>query len=87
MYNWSIDEEKFKKEDPQGYKIWRLEQMINYGSPDEKISERLVRKYWKKIKNKIDPYKRRLIEYLLWKKNYSLPNNLTFWNLPLKRKK
>lgn len=22
MYNWSIDEEKFKKEDPERYKIW-----------------------------------------------------------------
>ena len=87
MYNWSVDEKKFKKEDPEGYKIWKLEQMINYGEPAEKISKRLVKKYWKKIKDRIDPYKKRLIEYLLWGKIYSLPNNLTFWNLPLKKKR
>jgi hypothetical protein len=87
MYNWSVDEKKFKKENPEGYKIWKLEQMINYGAPGEKISDKLVRKYWEKIKDRIDPYKRRLIEYLLWGKIYSLPNNLTFWNLPLKRRR
>ncbi|MDI6591948.1 MAG: hypothetical protein QME61_03385 [Patescibacteria group bacterium] len=87
MYNWSVNEKKFKKEDPEGYKIWKLEQMINYGEPGKKISEKLVRKYWKRIKDRIDPYKKRLIEYLLWGKIYSLPNNLTFWNLPLKKRK
>ena len=25
MYNWSVDEAQFKKADPQGYKLWRLE--------------------------------------------------------------
>jgi len=30
-YNWSVDEKKFKKEDPKAYKIWRIQQMINYG--------------------------------------------------------
>ena len=29
MYNWSVDEKKFKKEDPEGYKIWKLEQGKN----------------------------------------------------------
>jgi hypothetical protein len=87
MYNWSVDEKKFKKEDPEGYKLWKLEQMINYGEPGEKISQKLIRKYWKKIKERIDPYKKRLIDYLLWGKIYSLPNNLTFWNLPLKKRR
>jgi hypothetical protein len=85
MYNWSIDEEKFKREDPEGYKIWRLEQMINYGLDGEKIKEKEVKKYWQKIKERLDPYKRRLIEFLLWQKLYSLPNNLNFWNLPSKK--
>ena len=35
MYNWSVDEKNFKKEDPQGYKIWKLEQLINYGLGEE----------------------------------------------------
>lgn len=68
MYNWSVDEEKFKKEDPEGYKIWELEQMINYGEPGEKLSEKLTRKYWKEIKNDLDPLYREFLEFLLWPK-------------------
>jgi hypothetical protein len=49
-YNWSVDEKKFKKEDPEAYKIWQLQQMINYGLAGEKLDEKEVRKYWKKIK-------------------------------------
>ena len=66
MYNWSVDEEKFKKENPEGYKIWKLEQMINYGLAGEKLDERLVRKYWQKIKNNLDPHYREFLEFLLW---------------------
>ena len=80
MYNWSVDEEQFKKEDPEGYKIWQLEQMINFGEPGEKLDEKMVRRYWPKIKNNLDPYKKRYLELLLWKKLSSLPDNLTFWN-------
>jgi hypothetical protein len=67
-YNWSVDEKKFKKEDPKAYKIWRIQQMINYGLAGEKLDEKEVRKYWKKIKDKIDPQYRRYLEILLWKK-------------------
>lgn len=69
MYNWSIDEEKFKKEDPERYQIWRLEQMINYGTAGEKLDGRLLIKYWDKIKDRIDPNYRRYLEFLLWPKN------------------
>ena len=68
MYNWSIDEKKFQKEDPEGYKIWKLEQMINYGEPGEKINEKLIRRHWRKIKNNIDPFYREFLEFLLWPK-------------------
>ncbi len=68
MYNWSVDEKKFKKEDPEGYKIWRLEQMINYGTAGEKLNEKMVRKYWKKIKDRLDPHYRKYLEFLLWPK-------------------
>ncbi|MEO0228343.1 MAG: hypothetical protein ABIL70_09890 [candidate division WOR-3 bacterium] len=66
MYNWSVDEKKFKKEDPEGYKIWRLIQLINYGTAGEKIEEKEVRKYWSKIKDRIDPLYREFLELLLW---------------------
>lgn len=64
MYNWSIDAKKFKKEDPEGYKIWKVEQMINYGLNGEKIDEGLVRKYWKKLF--MDTITKDYLEFLLW---------------------
>ena len=66
MYNWSVDEKQFKKADPKGYKIWRLEQMINYGSAGDKVSEREVRKLWPRLKERIDPAYRAYLEFLLW---------------------
>ena len=64
MYNWSIDEEKFKKEDPEGYKIWRLEQMINYGLGEEKLDAEELTKYLNKLD--IDEHVRKYLEFLLW---------------------
>ena len=87
MFNWNVDEERFKKEDPKGYRLWRLKQLINYGFEKGEIDVKELKKSWPKIKNNIDPYKRRLTEYLLWNKLYSLPTNLNFWNSPEKTKK
>lgn len=64
MYNWSVDEKQFKKADPEGYQIWRLEQMINWGLGGEKLNERLVRKYWNKLY--LDEPTRRYLKFLLW---------------------
>ncbi len=64
MYNWSVDEEKFKKEDPDAYRVWRMVQLINYGLGGEKLDERLVRKYWKKLF--MDPPTKKYLEFLLW---------------------
>jgi len=80
--NWSTDEKKFKKENPKEYRLWRLTQLINYGLDGEKLDRKEVTKVWPKIKDRLDPYKKRAIEYLIWGKQYSLPNNLSFWNLP-----
>lgn len=87
MYNWSVDEKKFKKENPEGYKLWRLEQLINYGLDGEKLEKKEVKAAWPKIKDQLDPYKRRYLEYIIWGKQYSLPNNLTFWTLSRKSHK
>ena len=81
MWNWSVDEKAFKKRDPEGYRLWRLTQLINYGLDEgEKLNEQEVKSSWPQIKDRLDPYKARALEYLLWEKRYSLPNNLTFWN-------
>ncbi len=82
MLNWSTDEEELKRQSPEGHRVWRIAQLINYGLDDEKLDSREVKAVWPKIKDKLDPYKARALEYLLWGKLYSLPNNLTFWNLP-----
>ncbi len=66
MYNWSVDEKKFKKEDAEGYKIWRLEQMINYGLGGEKLDKKLVKKYWNKLF--MDEPTKKYLEFLLWPK-------------------
>jgi len=81
MINWSTDEVKFKKENPKEYHLWRLVQLINYGLDGEKLNKKEVKAAWPKIKDRLDPYAARAIEYLLWGNLYSLPNNLTFWNL------
>jgi len=87
MYNWSVNEEKFKKEDPEGYRLWRLTQLINYGLDGEKLNREDVKRAWPKIAENLDPYKKRAMEYLLWGKLYLLPNNLSFWNLSPKKSK
>lgn len=66
MYNWSVDEKAFKKADPKGYQIWRIEQMINWGLGNGKLDEKFVRKHWNKFF--MDPPTRRYLEFLLWPK-------------------
>lgn len=62
MYNWSIDEKELKK-DPERYKIWRLEQLANFGLNGEKIKLEDLKKYWDKIK--IDPARRKFLSAIL----------------------
>lgn len=64
MYNWSVDEKKFKKANPKAYQLWRLEQMINYGLQGERLNSRLLRKNWDKIF--MDPVKKQYLKFLLW---------------------
>jgi len=81
MYNWShIDEEKMKKEDPEKYRTWRILAIIESDFIDEKLDKEEVKEAWPKIKDQVDPWTRRALEYLLWGNLYSLPNNLTWWN-------
>ncbi|OGD65907.1 hypothetical protein A3F08_00510 [Candidatus Berkelbacteria bacterium RIFCSPHIGHO2_12_FULL_36_9] len=48
---------------------WMLERSINFGLEDnERISEKVLRRNWDKIK--IDPAKRKFLEFLLWPKKY-----------------
>jgi len=62
MYNWSVDEDKLKA-NPAAYRLWRLEQMINFGLGDERLRRSDLLKYWPKLK--IDPARQKFLRLLL----------------------
>lgn len=63
MYNWSVDVKKMKEKEPEKYKIWRLEQLINYGLGGEKLNKKELKKYWPKLN--LDPSKKAFLEMFL----------------------
>lgn len=84
MYNWSTDEEKFKKKYPKEYKLWRLTQLINYGLDGEKLNRKEVKTAWPKIKDQLDPDFAKTVEFYLWGKPWRpepglLPDRSNFW--------
>ncbi len=62
MYNWSVDRNHLSKYKTQ-YKIWRLEQMINFGLGEERLNRQDLKKYFNKLD--IDPLKRKYLKFLL----------------------
>lgn len=69
MHNWSVDEKAFKKADPEGYKVWRIQQLINYGLDGERLDKKEVRHYWDRLY--LDPMTKGYLEFLLWPKKKS----------------
>lgn len=63
MYNWSTDI-KFLSKYPEKYKIWRLEQLINFGLGSQKIKRSDLKKYLDKIS--IDVQKKNYLKYILF---------------------
>lgn len=63
MRNWSTDTDELKK-DAKQYAVWRLEQLINFGTDGEKISEEELRANWELLS--LDPAKKRFLSFLLW---------------------
>jgi hypothetical protein len=68
MHNWSTDTTQLKKS-PEKYKIWKLEQLVNFGLNKEKISKENLKKYWNKLT--IDPAKKKFLHLILWPKKQS----------------
>lgn len=62
MYNWTIDENKLKK-NKEKYAIWRLEQIVNFGLNGEKIQSEELKKHWDKLQ--LDPARKRFLQLLL----------------------
>ena len=66
MKNWSIDEKKLSKS-PLKYKIWKIQQQINYGLDEgEKINRKDLIKYWLKISPQLDTQRLEFVKFLLW---------------------
>lgn len=63
MYNWSTDLSQLKK-NKREYKIWKLEQLVNFGLNKEKISKVDIKKYWHKIE--IDPARKKFLRLIVW---------------------
>lgn len=67
MYNWSVDENYLKKF-PKKYRLWRLEQMLSYGLDGKRIKRRELLDNWDYLKDRLDPQRRKFVEFLLWDK-------------------
>ncbi len=63
MYNWSVDTQKLQK-NPQEYERFTLEQQINFGLNDTKLSRESLMKHWDQLD--IDPQKRVFLKKLVW---------------------
>ncbi len=68
MHNWSTDTTQLKK-NPEKYKIWKLEQQVNFGLDNEKISKKDLKKHWNNIN--IDPARKKFLHLILWSKKRS----------------
>jgi hypothetical protein len=84
MINWNTDEKKFKKLHPRQYNLWRLVQLINFGLDGEKLDEKEVRDAWTKIKDRLNPDKKKVLEFFLWNKKWRrepglLPDRSNYW--------
>ncbi len=62
MYNWSTDTRALKQ-NPTAFAVWHLEQLINFGLGDEKISKAELQAYLPKLH--IDPWRKKLLLLLL----------------------
>ena len=62
MYNWNTNTVALKKK-PKQFKIWQMEQSINFGLNGKKLDKKELKKNFSKLK--LDPDRRRFIQLLL----------------------
>ncbi len=63
MYNWSTDTARLKQKQGE-FEKFSLEQMINFGLNNRKLSLRLLRKHWDALT--IDAHKRMFLQKIVW---------------------
>lgn len=66
MYNWNTDVQELKKS-PEKFRIWQLEQKINFGLNGKKLNKKELKKYFSKLK--LDKSRAKFIQLLLNEKN------------------
>ena len=79
MKNWNTNTSKFKNDKDK--RIWQLSQIINYGLEKTKLNVVELKENWTRLKPLLDPERARMLEYIIWKRTYSLPSNEPFWKL------
>lgn len=62
MKNWSIDLKQLKKNKDK-FAVWKLEQLINFGLGEEKISLDELRTRWDSLN--IDPFKKKFLSLFI----------------------
>jgi hypothetical protein len=67
MFNWNTDTSAWDKKS-DSYKVWRLEQLINFGLNGEKLDIKDVKKYWNKIET--DSTTRKFLKLIIWGKRF-----------------
>ena len=63
MYNWSVDTTRLKK-NHEKYEQFLLEQQINFGLNGQKLSLKILKKYWNSLN--IDPQKQIFLKKIVW---------------------
>jgi len=63
MYNWNTDTNRLKKDSDKN-NIFQLEQKINFGLNNTKLSLKILKKYWHQLN--IDPAKKKYLEKIVW---------------------
>lgn len=64
MYNWSVQTSRLKQK-PEEFEKFFLEQSINFGLNNKKLSTRLLKKHWNSLV--LDPVKKAFLRKVLWK--------------------
>lgn len=68
MKNWSTDVTSLKK-NPALWKLWKTEQLINFGLGKEKLARMYVKENFERLS--IDPSKKTYLSFLIWGKKSS----------------
>ena len=62
MDHWSVDTHTLEQ-NTEVFMVWKLENAINFGIRNGRISEQELRKYWDKLD--LDPHKKKFLALLL----------------------